>query len=480
MPARLRALGRIIAATAVAVAGLTAVTAAPARADEPTPSLDNYYMREANNQDELMQRVKELDAELPKLGIQNILAEAPRTGKLADDKACNTSAVDGGNPVNVDFSFCWDTADSANTSDYEWTPQGITTVADAQEDKHWGTAQPLIATWYQEPHGAAVDEKCEFKDANGDWAEQKCVKGARISIIDPNTGRYAHVLLAYPFLNDSGNATYMSLRTQQNSDGTSLHAGGIAWYGNYLYVADTARGLRVFDTRYILDLQAAGDKGDTTNKKRIGRHDGTFYAHGYRYVMPEVGAYTNNSPRLNDPDPDKDGTTGEPFACDNNSSPNTSFVSIDRSGADHLITGEFCRRDSGNTNGRVATWELDGDTGKPKLNATCVSSTPGHLTIPCWHADGAYTMYADNIQGAVRYDNRWFTSKSRGSTGGLLVQGNQPAGATGVIEARTPANNMAIGPEDLSYWPGGDANRSGIWTLTEHPGQRMVYLTPKP
>ena len=113
------------------------------------------------------------------------------------------------------YSFCFDAADSGtNGGNVEWTPQGVTTVADAQEDQAWGAAAPLLVGWYN------------------DDSEQ--VKGARITFIDPSTGAYQHVLLAYPFINDSDNATYMSLRTKQDSSGRSLHAGGMAWYGNYL------------------------------------------------------------------------------------------------------------------------------------------------------------------------------------------------------------------------------------------------------
>ncbi|MEU6747369.1 hypothetical protein ABZ914_14240 [Spirillospora sp. NPDC046719] len=472
MKRHLRALARAFAATAAVAAGLTAV-AAPAHADDPpAPSLDNYYMRPAWNQDELQDHVKQLDAQLPKLGVQNILAEAPRQGATANGKACNSAAIDGttGRQPDVTYSFCWDPSDSAASGNYEWTPQGVTTVADAQDDKYWGSAQPVITTWYQQQHGTTVGEKCKYKK-DGAWTEQTCVKGVRISIIDPNTGKYAHVLLVYPFVNASGNASYMSLRTKQDSDHGSLHAGGLAWYGNYLYVADTARGLRVFDMRYIFDLKSAGDKADITDKTKIGRQDGKFYSHGYRYVMPEVAAYTNTVPRT---------ATGK-YECRNSSSPNTSFVSLDRSGTDHLVTGEFCDASKSDTNGRVATWPLNGDSGRPDLNATCVSNLPGHAEIPCWHADTAYAMPADGIQGAARYDGKWFMNQSRGdSSAGVLMQAAQPDGKTGLLRSLAPPHFTAIGPEDLSYWPGSDAGRSGLWTLTEHYGKRMVYVTPKP
>ena len=33
-----------------------------------------------------------------------------------------------------------------------------------------------------------------------------------------------------------------------------LHGGGIAWYGNLLYVVDTDDGLRVFDLKHIYQV----------------------------------------------------------------------------------------------------------------------------------------------------------------------------------------------------------------------------------
>ncbi|MGW0958255.1 hypothetical protein ACWD4K_04235 [Streptomyces gelaticus] len=63
-----------------------------------------------------------------------------------------------------------------------------------------------------------------------------------------------------------------------------IHAGGMVWYGNYLYVADTANGMRVFDLRKIMDLNPDNnaDVDDPTpddlvsnvvDKRRIGRQN---------------------------------------------------------------------------------------------------------------------------------------------------------------------------------------------------------------
>jgi hypothetical protein len=65
-----------------------------------------------------------------------------------------------------------------------------------------------------------------------------------VSFVDyarPVRPRYRHVLLVEPYRDRAGNPSFRAV---------PVHAGGIAWYGHYLYVADTYAGFRVFDTRH--------------------------------------------------------------------------------------------------------------------------------------------------------------------------------------------------------------------------------------
>jgi len=437
---------RVVVVSALVVAS-TAVAVAPAAAAS-APSLSDFVLRPASNQAEITDRVQQLDAVLPKSGVQDLLADASRTGTrtITDGATCNPNAVDTRErTLATVFTFCFDSSDSGtNGGTIEWTPQGITTVADAQQDKLWGSAEPIIVSWYN----SSADDK-----------------GVRVSFIDPHSGKYQHALLVYPTINSAGNASYMSLRTQQDADGTSLHAGGIAWYGNYLYVADTRRGFRVFDMRYIFDLKAAGALGNTSDKTQIGRHDGVFYAHAYRYVMPQVAAWTSNGGQVTDVD-----------TCTVSGSPHFSYVGLDRTGTDHLNTGEYCNgAATADLTGRVASWSLDGSNGKPLLSADGL-----------WHATNAFRLPVPNVQGAVSHGGTWYLNRSHGvdvpdqNDNGDLLQTPAPSGATGVLG--TPQRvTAAIGNEDLSYWPAYGANGvSGdvLFTVTEHPGQRMVYATP--
>jgi len=417
--------------------GLVAVSARRAEADTP-PNLGDFRLRRTEL--DLAGRVRQLDAQLPKLGVQNILAQANRRARQEGGPAdpCNAAAFGGRQAPN---HWCWDRADTGvvggdeGNGTVEWMPQGVTTVADAQADELWGSKQAILVSWY--------DKRLAPE------------KGVRVSFLDPQTGRYQHVLLAYPYVDAGGNPTYEILDTPQEGDHGGIHAGGIAWYGTYLYVADTTRGIRVLDMRYIFDLQSAGN-GDTTDQTRIGRHGGTYYGFGYRYVMPQVDAWVNDVGADNDGD----------FACEASGAPKFSSIGVDRSATpDRLVTSEYCSNSSGaaDKDGRVATWSLDGATGRP---------LPGGDGK--WHATSAHRLPEPNIQGPVVSDGVWYLSRSRGEdANGYLIEAAASGSPTGTLST-TRTRWAGVGVEDLSYWPGQDA----IWTTTEHPGKRAVYACP--
>ena len=91
--------------------------------------------------------------------------------------------------------FRWDAEDSKTK---EWYPQGID-----------GRGDVVLVTWYSKLDGAA-----------------------RLSIADTGSGRYGHVALVLP-----------------DGKPVKTHAGGLAWREDWLYVADTNKGLRLFDLR---------------------------------------------------------------------------------------------------------------------------------------------------------------------------------------------------------------------------------------
>jgi hypothetical protein len=134
-----------------------------------------------------------------------------------------------------------------NSGDYktkEWVPQGITSSADALEKGTWNEHEAWIVSWYRD--GESV----------------------RVSFVDRKTHKYRHVMLVYPTANDD----FKSI---------TIHAGGIMWYGNVLYVVDTKNGIRAFDLDNIWEVEIADGFGKTKDGKG-------YSADGYRYVLPQI------------------------------------------------------------------------------------------------------------------------------------------------------------------------------------------------
>lgn len=416
-----------------------ALVALPVPAAADALSLSNFQLRPNAYGTALRDRADALP--LVKATVTNVMNDLNRVDD--DDpaglgEACEPAAVAGGSSVAIAQSVCFNDGDNATS---EWYPQGVTTVADMQSDQQWGDGhRPVLVSWYDH-------------DNNADGM----VKGVRISFMNPESGAYRHVLLVYP-RETSGIIDYDSIRVSQDPTSgdysTALHAGGIVWYGNYLFVADTARGFRVFDVRRIFDL-GASENGTTSGPHLVGYHQGTYYGYGYRYVMPQIGSWTRTA------------DTGTK-CTESDQSPNFSHTSLDRSGTDHLLAGEYCAGGEA-TNGRVAGWPMAG------------AFSGGELVMDPdyrWNADAAHRLPVSNVQGATRFDGRWYLSQSNGvDNAGTLYTTARPSSATGPLQV-TGSQSLSIGPEDLSHWPNGTATsptRGTFWTVGEHPGKRMVY-----
>jgi hypothetical protein len=185
--------------------------------------------------------IDDLDAILPKASVTTVVDSANRTGM-----SCRPHP-------NAVAAFCWRSGDASTT---EWYPQGITTTADANADGKYEGKFLVLTSWYYSGGGAN--------------------KGVRVSFVDyanPSAPRYRHVLLVNPYDDAAG---------KPNFHVVAIHAGGIFWYGYYLYVADTWGGFRVFDMRHIW-------KVSTGDRSKIGRQpDGSYHAHDYAFALPQA------------------------------------------------------------------------------------------------------------------------------------------------------------------------------------------------
>lgn len=380
-----------IIAAGVPLAAPGAVVAVPDRAAAAAaPNLRDFDLRRGSDRGA---PIRALDRRLHRSGAAGLLASS---GQRRLRGGCGkAAAVPAGALVH-----CFDRTDSNTRT---WVPQGVTTVSDAVQDERWSGRRPILVSWHDSGR-------------------------VRVTVVDPDRRTYQHVLLVYPTMKGK-KPTYTDI---------DVHAGGIAWYENKLYVADTRHGLREFDMRHIYDLRRS-KAGSTGGPGRVGLHGGKYYGHGHRFVMPQTGSWHFTA-----------GPTGG--RCRGTGPPRMSWVGIDRTTWSHvLIAGEWCRPKD--PRGRVATWP--------------VRALSGTRTV---HADWAATLPGDRIQGAVRTNGRWWFTQGRGRKRGRLLIADRDWWDWGRVTART----ISYGPEDLSCYRG----QRRIWTVAEYAQKRALWSFP--
>jgi hypothetical protein len=283
----------------------------------------------------------------------------------------------------VDWGFRWNDDDVRSQ---RWWPQGISTSADANDDEDVAGHRLLVTSWYSKHMGGENH-------------------GSRVTVVDLDTLRYRHVLLVVP-TKRFGRVTLEPLLA---------HAGGLVWYGHYLHVAGTRRGLFtcLFD-----DLI------------RVDSTEATF---GHRYVLPVRFAY------------DAAATDGvEPMRY--------SFLSLDRgTEPPHLVAGEYAR---GKMTRRLVRYALDRETRH-------LSAHEDGTSRPAGLEEGG----VGHMQGATIVRDTWYVTNSRGRWGLGTVRVGRPG------KWRAFRKAIPVGPEDISYWPSTDR----LWSVTEYPGHRYVF-----
>lgn len=330
-------------------------------------------------------RIDALAGTLPRIDLRDLpAAEFNRT-------AVTLASAPGG-VKNVVQAFRWDDEDNDKET---WIPQGISGSPDAVIEGTFDGRKLVLVTWYHD------------------------TKGVRISVADvtdPAKVRYRHILLVEPIDGDPVNFKPIL-----------IHAGGMAWVGDLLYVVHTGKGFRVFDTRNLLRVATEVDSigWDATDKK--------YYGGLYKFVLPQVGAYTHQSP------------------C----KPIFSSVALDRtSDPPSLISSEYCNGSDAcaeTYSGRVFRWPLDPQSGR--------------LAAPEVWPLAAYYMAQSHVQGGIAVNGDFYLSSSA------------PAGKAGVLYALPEGGasqnvTWVDTPEDLMR--DGDL----LWSLSEGTGIRVVFAVP--
>lgn len=332
--------------------------------------------------------IAQLDAVLPRVSVSTVVGDGNRAATSCSANAANRLA-----------SFCWNSGDNNVTY---WMPQGITTSADAYQAGDYEGETVILVSWY---------------DDGSDGID----RGVRVSFVDystPSAPTYRHVLLVEP-ITSGGQPSFRAI---------NIHAGGIFWYGYYLYVADTYNGFRVFDLRHLWRVS-------TTNSSRIGRQsDGSYQAYGYKYVLPQALAYRRST---------TGGYTDLRF----------SFVALDRTSTpDSVIVGEYGYPGTGT---RVVRFPIDYTT------RMLTTSSDGYA-----HGSEAYDVSVTSMQGATAINGKFYLSTSDGDGNRGDLATFTPGGSV-VMHTDT----LPIGPEDVSYW----ADRDQLWSLSEYPGRRSIF-----
>lgn len=333
---------------------------------------------------------------LPWATVDNVLDSANRTGSKIV-----LSEMSG---FTQGWTWDKDTTDGTGL----WYPQGLTTSADYADTGLYNGRKVILVSWY-------------------DHLDETTGKGARISFVDmtdPVAPKYRHVLLVEPYLDPSTGGA-----GTPNFKAIHFHAGGIMWYGKLLYVADTHKGIRIFDTTKMLKVTANGD--ETT----IGRQsDGSYTAHNYSYVLPQSAAYDARTP------------TGGERAIQ------WSFISLDRTTSpDSIVVGEYGEPDEPADSKRLFRWNIDASTRLLVALDNVATATK------------AIVVDVNEMNGATSVNDKYFISRANGSAAGDLV--------TWVPSQLVNYNDLLAHAEDLSY----DKNTGWLWNLTETQQERYVF-----
>jgi hypothetical protein len=304
--------------------------------------------------------------------------------------------------AGYDTGFRFDDGDNGDCANY---PQGITTSRDAVGTANSGNYdghQLVLVSWY-------TKDGCDGASAR-----------SRITLVDwdatyPN--KYRKILL----VEATGTAAAPSFQD------VKVHAGGVSWYGDYLYVADTGHGMRVFDMRKILKTNTGGTAG------QIGRQsDGTtYYAHNYAYALPQVATITAAT------------SSGTALAW--------SSISLDRVSKSIVMVEYTCSSgctDYPNRAPRAVRFPFA--SGATTFAASTTASQA--LQLP-WY----------KLNGVASHNGRWWFN----SSGAKQLYYWTPADGSHTYA-------WVGGGESISYWED-DTNPDLLWSLQETVGHRNVF-----
>jgi len=282
-------------------------------------------------------------------------------------------------------AWSWDWEDQWTR---EWWPQGIT----------WA-GERLLVSWYAKSGGS------------------------RVSVVDLEARRYAHVTLLTP-----------------DGDPLKIHAGGLAWIDGWLYVAATGKG---FWTLHESDLGVSDGRAARSASDERRRDPATWKATALHRPEPPDGGPPLRWSFLDAPA--AAGRAVRSASDERRRDPATTT---------YLYAGEYGR---GNKSTRL--WRLPVADGQPSGPVELLATGP------------------KGMQGVTTTDDGLLVSTSHGpwTRGSLHALDGRAARSASDERPSRPRNHRApVGVEDLTR-----DTRGHLWSPAEHPGRRaIVELSP--
>lgn len=269
-------------------------------------------------------------------------------------------------------------------------------------DLRWLSARTWTRRWY--PQGLDLGLWHGRRTLAVSWFRQRLDGhhlASRVAFVDLERSRHLDVLLAV----DEGGELQPA----------PIHAGGLAWFDDRLFVAATGRGIWEFDLADIRRVRGAEARRVAGARGRGLRATALVAVRTRVHPIELRCSYLG---RVFDDD-------GTPLR--------------------RVLIGEYTKDDTG----RIA-----------------------EFTVPDSDDDGfreesRFTPGITQMQGAARWGDRHFVSQSDGMHPGTLWTGSRDA----LVRDRVP---LPVGCEDLAL----DLDAKLLWSLGEHPWKRVVRGIP--
>jgi hypothetical protein len=361
--------------------------------------------------------------------INQVLSGANRTLAYKTSSSCTSAKAsiakldDAAHHVGA---WCFDSGDqdagrSLDSSD--WVPQAVASSNEAVAGGYSGPAAVAV-TWYQPrpDHTAGA-----MDDPQND----------RVTFINSptsgNSSTYRHVLLVEPVVENGK----LNLRR------VKMHAGGIAWFGNIIYVASTGGGIRAFDIRRIF---AVHTNKDTVGLDTATPSDPNLYGESFAFVMLQVANYKKTDAACT-----RSPTVVNAGLC-------FSGVTVNRSASPvSLISYEYrtqAEMTAAKVGARIVHWPLDASTG------LLTRATDGRV-----HSGKLFVTPTYQVQGVSIDHATFFMSTSQ--SGGTFYR---EVDGDGVAPVKS---SWVQGAETVSFTTTSFGNR--LWSATEVPDKRMLF-----